>query len=298
MRPLYCELAQVHPPEHEVESWPNALGAIRNSKSTRKALLQDCASAATARAQLAQGDYSHGKTFWVGALDKPKSTLESLALDIFHSHLTRQTTRWSSMKLQDDSQRRWTTDDVDMSISGAEWWTLSMDGEDGGVGWHWDKDYHAELEEGNNVHPFLATVSYFSDIGAPTMIFPKTTAGPIVSAEDYTYSDSPMTYAYLSRPVLGKHIAFDGRLLHSAPTDLYDEIKVHAPNNGASVGKRGPRPKRVTFLVNIWINHKPLDAMKIEDSLQTKMSRLKIRLGVSEDKPVSPLNISVIPIQS
>ena len=152
------DLLQVHcASEFPVECWSNGLSI--NSKSIRKTLLQDCAAAATARAQLTQGDYSHGKTFWVGALEKPNTTLELFALDIFHSHLKRQALRWSKVIPRKEDPKPWTLHDVDMARSGAEWWTLLMDGEDGGVGWHWDKDYHAELEENINIHPLLGTAS-------------------------------------------------------------------------------------------------------------------------------------------
>ncbi|CAN0470561.1 unnamed protein product, partial [Scytosiphon promiscuus] len=52
--------------------------------------------------------------------------------------------------------------------------------------------------------------------------------------------------AWISRPSLGKHICFDGRYLHAAPADL------------ASGGGGGRTSRtRVTFLVNVWLNHAP-----------------------------------------
>lgn len=41
------------------------------------------------------------------------------------------------------------------------------------IGWHWDKDYGMEAH-GINVHPCLATVTYLSTKGGPTIILEKT----------------------------------------------------------------------------------------------------------------------------
>lgn len=40
------------------------------------------------------------------------------------------------------------------------------------IGWHWDKDYGMEAR-GINVHPCLATVTYLSANGGPTVILEK-----------------------------------------------------------------------------------------------------------------------------
>lgn len=40
------------------------------------------------------------------------------------------------------------------------------------IGWHWDKDYGMEAQ-GVNVHPCLATVTYLSASGGPTVILEK-----------------------------------------------------------------------------------------------------------------------------
>lgn len=41
------------------------------------------------------------------------------------------------------------------------------------IGWHWDKDYGME-RMGINVHPCVATVTYLSQNGGPTVILDKT----------------------------------------------------------------------------------------------------------------------------
>ena len=102
----------------------------------------------------------------------------------------------------------------------------------------------------------------------------------------------------VSRPIIGKHIKFDGRLLHAAPCDLLEvadddnnpestgddddndeEDSDDDESNSSDVSSESEKesrlnadkedasdndddddinsPKRVTFLVNIWINHIP-----------------------------------------
>ena len=107
----------------------------------------------------------------------------------------------------------------------------------------------------------------------------------------------------VSRPLIGKHIKFDGRLLHAAPCDLLEvadddddpestgvdddkdeedsddddesnssdvssesekESRLNADSEEASDDDDNDDdkncPKRVTFLVNIWINHIPMQS--------------------------------------
>jgi hypothetical protein len=103
----------------------------------------------------------------------------------------------------------------------------------------------------------------------------------------------------VSRPLIGKHIKFDGRLLHAAPSDLLEEVddddedpetneedeedsdddkssvvsgeidsdssvqEEKVEDNGSDSGESDDdvdAPKRVTFLVNIWINHIPMQS--------------------------------------
>lgn len=305
-------------PRRLVESWPSLFRPLFQSESMRKHLLRDCAAAATARARLTEGDHSHGTTFWVAGRappdghrnahrrePPPQTTLERLALDVFRFHVRRLVDRRStpppSGNRHDANGRKIdasnegpsdevsSIDDIDWSNSGVEWWTLSMDGRDGGVGWHWDKDYHAESEEDRDVHPSLATVTYFSDIGAPTIVVPRTSLHPHEGRENECIDDDrPIARLCLSRPVPGKHIAFDGRLLHGAPTDVYDEIllrRTQGHPNGLTPKKKkgGPsRLQRATFLANIWINHKPRDAVCIDASLKAKLSKFKV--AVNEDQ--------------
>lgn len=85
------------------------------------------------------------------------------------------------------------------------------------------------------VHPRLSTVTYLSDEGAPTVVFPRA----FVSAEG-AYTATPLPSAMLVPPRVGRHCCFDGRLLHGAPARLCASASPY---------------ERITFLVNIWIGH-------------------------------------------
>ena len=66
---------------------------------------------------------------------------------------------------------------------------------------------------------------------------------------DLGEQDPSSSGAFISQPVPGKHIAFDGRLLHGA----IDELTQPAP---ASADEAGPYT-RVTLMVNVWVDHRP-----------------------------------------
>jgi hypothetical protein len=83
------------------------------------------------------------------------------------------------------------------------------------------------------VCPHVATVTYLSDFGAPTM---AVTQRPIVSGS------SEFRSAFVSHPRQGKHMSFDGRMLHGVPPELI------APRTPSAY-------TRITVLVNVWFNH-------------------------------------------
>ena len=229
-------------------------------------LKEDCKVAFTSRSiDVEDQNYSSGTTFFVHASATPRCYLEKLALAIFRFH---------------------TQDAVfDAINSGAEWWTQVIDSRDN-IGWHWDRDYGLEEDQGVHIHPHLATVTYLTDCGGPTLILNK--VGSLYSHEDITGSTNDDVV--ISRPRFCKHIKFDGRLLHAAPSDFIDgaeegeeeeEDSEEEEEEEQEVGKEdadgadGNRegsdeeeeseeeedevryPKRVTFLVNIWLNHVP-----------------------------------------
>ena len=125
---------------------------------------------------------------------------------------------------------------------------------------HWDKDEVLREETGLWVFPAVSTVTYLSDAGAPTAVFGAqvgsyhgqvlNTEDPISEAEQGSVANLPLTIrqAWVSYPKTGKHFSFDGRLLHAVLPQLLRQKDSE---------QCSPAQKRVTFLVNVWINHKP-----------------------------------------
>lgn len=82
------------------------------------------------------------------------------------------------------------------------------------------------------IHPHVATVTYLSDAGAPTMV---------VHHQPMAFRGTEsVRHAFISHPRLGKHMSFDGRLLHGVPPELI------APRTPSSY-------TRITVLVNVWL---------------------------------------------
>ena len=214
-----------------------------------------------------------GESFWLGADAEPRCALESLAQIIFLQH-TRVSTRGGGVFARGGDQND--VDDgpgFDPGRSGAEWWVQLRHAEDGQnetVSFHWDKDEDLVDDYGVNVHPAISTVTYLTDAGAPTMVLTK--RAPIMY-EDLDGFRGEVLEAYLSYPKAGKHIAFDGRLLHGAPRELARE------------GSAPPGYLRVSFLVNVWLDYKPRG---IEPFPEEELANL----GLSP--PLSPSEVATV----
>jgi hypothetical protein len=188
-------------------------------------LRSDCETAFTSRAQ-SKGRYSSGSTFFLRADEKPMCALEQLAMSIFRKHSEYAT--------------------FDEKRSGCEWWTLVLDPEDE-VGFHFDRDFGLESNYNTFIHPHIATVTYLSDIGASTVVL-----NVISDSDDQSPEVVGANELYICKPSTGKHFSFDGKLLHGAPSDIAGN---GACNSNVSV--------RITFLVNIWLNHIPINSKRI-----------------------------------
>ncbi len=211
------------------------------SEDTAPSMQADCCAAArSVRDVRSESEYSEGQTFWIGAGDTPRCSLERLALDIFRLHTGVEGCAF------------------DAARSGAEWWCLAMDAESSQVAWHWDKDYSLE-QSGINISPHLATVTYLSDVGAPTVMMDKT------CSTDYSADFSGDAHtAFLSRPAFGKHVSFDGRFLHAAPGELSlwadsgdgheSQTQTSEADGGSAAAAAAQPAQRVSFLVNLWLN--------------------------------------------
>lgn len=184
-----------------------------------------------------KGRYSSGKTFWADWDQVARCELEALALAILRKHCPKPA-----------------------GAAGVEWWTLCLDS-DANVGWHWDRDYVLE-DSGVNIHPMLSTVTYLSlltgqlstvvlDILSPPS---RDSKNPVCLS---AAGDSVSSFTVYPRA--GRHLVFDGRLLHGAPA----QEACQATNPGSQ-----STAKRVTFLANIWVGHRPANASPLPTELQ------------------------------
>lgn len=154
---------------------------------------------------------------------------------------------------------------------------VSNDDDTHSILFHWDKDEELRVLTGGAlfVHPHISTVTYLTDkVGAPTMILPCladcTSGAPEFRCIDNSY--------FVSCPKVGKHISFDGRFLHAAPSQLLsspacqEEGKQQQNTYGTSSGTEPYT--RVTFLVNIWLNHRPIGVQSFPCSLLPRLSTI------------------------
>eukprot|EP00040_Diaphanoeca_grandis_P009096 m.47623 g.47623 ORF g.47623 m.47623 type:complete len:350 (-) comp20540_c0_seq3:60-1109(-) len=205
-----------------------------------------------------------GKSFWLPHGKAPSSGLEAMAASIYQYHLA-----------ANPEAPHFTPD---IKVAGAEWWVQvrGCDLEEGdAIGFHWDRD---EVLADHNppvlVHPHVATVTYLTGYGAPTVVIEQ---DPIVPAVAPTADPVEMLAArgVVSYPMPGKHIGFDGRLLHGVPPEA-----MTAPSQSDGL-------ERVTFLVNLWLTHALTD---IQPFPTVQLKRLRVPIAtVAELMPWSPV---------
>jgi len=179
-------------------------------------------------------------------------------------------------------------DKTENRIAGAEWWVqvkpVSTKSEDmsqissEGIHLHYDKDEELAESFGLGSFPTLSTVTYLTHSAkhinqSPTIIVP------------HMYHDEEeksISQCIISHPIRGKHIVFDGRLLHGVPSnpelrqtnhdnnDLIDET-----NDGECSSDESEvdsyQSYRVTFLVNIWIGTKPSGIYPLDPSIRNQI---------------------------
>jgi hypothetical protein len=214
-------------------------------------------------------------------LHQPRCFLENLAKQIFHHHVPKSSNFY-----------------YDEATSGSEWWVqirpsppagrysmLADESKDGiddmtksGISFHWDKDEDLRLlcDGSMYIHPHLSTVTYLTDLGAPTMVLSKR-VDPMTGENIIDESDISGLIAW---PSTGKHLSFDGRHLHAAPSDLmergvFDEQCKFAAEGMNDKQKKlaDRRHRRVTFLVNIWLNYKPFNVNLFPDTMLNSLSK-------------------------
>jgi len=194
-------------------------------------------------------------TFWVpgnNSEDKDDKAeycdLELLAKSIYQHHMK------SLMKEDSDIATNIQTK------GGAEFWVqVKPEGIDRApVDLHYDKDEVLAEKFQLGSFPTISTVTYLTEdrSNAPTVIFPHTY---------HDEEDKPIESMLLSRAARGKHVVFDGRLLHGAPG--HQLLKRDSDEKGTEEDSS----LRVTFLVNIWSN-RPLGVNILPDSIRSRVS--------------------------
>lgn len=247
-------------------SWDEAVSL--NSAKLLTKLVADCEICFKARqveASAGSGEYSGGDTNWFPVDATPRCLLEQLVQAIFRSHAG-------------------DGGGFDPSNAGAEWWTLSIDPEDD-IGLHFDKDYGTEADTGENATPSVATVTYLSDEGAPTIVLDQPC--PARVGDPLDDGTAPIRAGWLSFPKPGKHVRFDGRLLHGAPA---------LGTSGVPCGGRGRRRRRrVSLLVNCWIDRRPRLASPLPEDLARRLSPRLTRVPFALATPSEIVRLSSTP---
>lgn len=165
--------------------------------------------------------------------------LERLALCIFEKH---------------------TSTSNNTELPGAEWWVQVKDlaSENAAVDLHYDKDENLVEAFSLGYFPKLSTVTYLTEQAYPTLVFPHRFDEP---------EDEQMDSMIVSHPRRGKHLLFDGRLLHGAPAS--DELR----QQQQATGEQPLSGIRVTFLVNVWQNPRPSGINPIDQSVRDAINQ-------------------------
>ena len=148
---------------------------------------------------------------------------------------------------------------------GAEWWVQIKDlqsavgNQNSAIDLHYDKDEALAEVFGLGLFPTLSTVTYLTTSASlafnPTLVLDHT----------YVQGEGDMIDNMLvSMPTLGKHLVFDGRLLHGAPA--HEALRSQPPTD--NIQKDECSPIRVTFLVNVW-NQRPAKVEQLPTDIRT-----------------------------
>ena len=314
-------------PSAPVSLYPDFLMVATGSSSSSlwSTLYQDCRTVFSARTRDNDQAYSAGVTYFLPAEMKPRCALEAMVRAIFVSH-TANLPKGSMVREQSGAEW-WTlvldNDDNDGkpcdSSSAAKGNTSAHaaapvdvasssrashshkdkheqeedeEEESDEVGLHFDADYGLEQQVTNLfVHPRVATVTYLTSSGSPTVVLDR--RSPQQGNMEALNGD--IQRGWLFHPTRGRHLAFDGRLLHGAPatffppktgckTDLMgsDSVqdstkppptkKVKVETESKIEGADNSSQQRITLLVNVWVNHCPMDAEPLDDDICEQLS--------------------------
>lgn len=163
---------------------------------------------------------------------------------------------------------------------------------------HYDKDEALAESFGLGSFPLLSTVTYLTN----------STRSPPTIVLSRTYEDSMdegISKLLLCHPQRGKHLVFDGTLLHGAPAHL--ALRKLPPDHEETarmmtdeVDDNNDERPRITFLVNVWGRHKPAGVLHLPESIRVSLRNIA---SSSDDSPdssrglFSPLLLDTIPIE-
>ena len=192
------------------------------------------------------------ETFWIDRHASPRCRLEAVAQQIMQYHL-------DVNQIGDEYK-----------TVGAEYWCqvkdpISEDNIASGVDIHYDKDEFLSDKLEIGVFPAISTVTYLTA--------PAASAATIILGNKINDTvGEGIKGCLLSYPHIHKHVSFDGRFLHGAPAALNKPVFLHGSRGGppeandkAADDTNGIPDKRVTFLVNVWIRHRPLEAAYLSE---------------------------------
>jgi len=195
---------------------------------------------------LAQHLVQHSKdTFWIDESVNEAATcgLEKLAWSILRQHESRYGLQGSM---------------------GAEWWVqvkpVTDRRHESAIDLHYDKDEALAESFGIGRFPALSTVTYLNDAASPTVVF----------SHRYDEADSSIADVLVSYPLRGKQLVFDGRLLHGAPA--HPALRKPGLDDRISNGEK--ESWRITFLVNIWVGHKPAGVHPLTIEIRESLSKI------------------------
>ena len=250
------------------------------------------------------------RTFWIQSRGtKARFSLEQMAMDVFHQHVpdglqydeaTSGSEWWVQIRPSPEKAGRYSMHD---NIASQDKDEQKEDMSKTGISFHWDKDEDLRILCGGDtyIHPHISTVTYLTTIGAPTLtancrIHPLTGKWIVPSCGSLSSNDENDTLeAFVCWPNTGKHLSFDGRFLHAAPGNLMKQgdfekqcsIKPSADKFADQTERKKMvrRHRRVTFLVNIWLNHRPFGIEPFPETMIDKMSgHTGKRVGLSFER--------------
>lgn len=229
-------------------------------------------------------------TFWLDLHATPRCLLESLALRVLGFHVARLGINeseevvggewWVQVKDElDETSLHASTPSSSSSSLSSHVASHSDYDPNSGIDLHYDKDEELAGYFGIGKFPRLSTVTYLSssDRSHPTIVFDNKIDTPV---------GHPIKNCWVSQAVVGKHIGFDGSLLHGAPTRRQGCENAVAPTeleeDTVPAALREPVAQsihegtcgkfRITFLVNVWTDHRPLLVQPLAEELVSSLA--------------------------